>query len=689
MKLTNALNLNPSLLLLLLCASHLSRPARAATTLQILHSSDNESSFQDPNTLEEKVLFYSALTSGLKQLATNEGIPSMHATVGDHTLPGPFFQASAEVDEFGNQNGIGDIEIYNAFPLNANGMGNHEFDDGIDTFAFMLANANYPFLAVNLDFSAVTLADGTPPIVIGADAGPCADIAGQVAKSCYVTLEPGGVQVGLIGRAPAEFFNVIEDPVTTLPGLDFVGGRDNMTNLALESAVPQVLEQVDLLEAQGISIIVLLDHAQDFTSDPLSASSLRGVDIIAAAGATGFYAGIEDGPFNFLREGETGTAPYPVERTDSQDKKVLVINSDQLYRYIGQLLVTFNDSGEVESWDTRSGPIATTAAAVELLAEELNVGTLEADPVVAATLALLQATPSITNDFEAVATTAVPLNGLRADIRTRSTNLGDVVADSTLWGGNAYASDNDLPTIDIGYKNGGGIRDSITGPTIVRLTIGAALAFDNKLSLIELTAAQLIAAVENGVSRVQFADGRFPHIAGMTMEYDPTKPGVEGMASLNTPSRVKNLIVSKFDGSMDTVIADFVAQGDLSRIFTMATNSFLLTGGDGYVSFSAANTLGETDIGEQLIFENYIVDELGGEVDVEDPPLSPRVSVSYVAAIIGIVVGCCCCCFLLLANYASFFLTLFVCSYSFQWANGFSQLYPFAAAYFCTVISEL
>jgi len=139
--------------------------------LQIIHSSDNESSFQDPNTLEEKILNYSAVTRGLQQLARTECLPSLHITAGDHTIPGPFYQASEEV--FGEP-GIGDIVMYNAMRLRANGMGNHEFDGGIDEFAQMLARANYPFIAANLDFSAVTLAPGTPSIRIGRDGLPCA-----------------------------------------------------------------------------------------------------------------------------------------------------------------------------------------------------------------------------------------------------------------------------------------------------------------------------------------------------------------------------------------------------------------------------------------------------------------------------------------------------------------------------------
>ena len=108
-------------------------PAPSGRWLQILHSSDNESSFQDPNTLEEKVIFYSALVNGLqtqKDVCDDREFETIHVTVGDHTIPGPFYLASTEVPSFGAP-GVGDIRIYNAMGVAANGMGNHEFDGGI------------------------------------------------------------------------------------------------------------------------------------------------------------------------------------------------------------------------------------------------------------------------------------------------------------------------------------------------------------------------------------------------------------------------------------------------------------------------------------------------------------------------------------------------------------------------------
>ena len=592
--------------------------AQDTFTLQVIHSSDNESAFQDPNTLEARILNYAAIIEALRDLEDN----TVYLTAGDHTLPGPFYEAAEQVANLGAR-GLADIAFFNASGLTANGIGNHEFDGGLDDFARMLEASEYPFLAVNLDFSDAQVSEGVPAIEIGEDGASVTENAGKVAKSAYVDID--GERIGLIGRAPADFFNVINDPDTTMPGVDFVGGRDPEDNQPLVSAVGMVLEQVELLEAQGINKIILLDHAQDFTADPLSANVLRGIDIVVSAGSTGFMARPDaQGPFNLLREGDTSGQFYPTIRLDSEGNIMLVVNSDQLYRYVGRLVVDFDDAGRIVRVDPTSGPIATNEQAIIEL-ELLSGSEVTAPAAVRDTLGALQATPIIQEAFEVVGATNGTLVGARAQVRGRETNLGRLAADSTLWYTRRAFPDMQP---DVALKNGGGIRATIEGPNITRLVVDTALAFDNQISVVELTTDELIATMENAVSRVPAADGRFPQVAGMTLEYDPTREGISDATSLETPSRIRNLTVTRVDGSEDVVVSEYEAQGDPSRTFVLATNSFLLTGGDGYQSLSAAaeeRGAVTTEVGERQVLVDYINEELEGEVDLAEPLDNPRI----------------------------------------------------------------
>ncbi len=591
-------------------------------SLQILHSSDNESAFQDPNTLEPKILNYGAIVSGLRTIAPNDGANSIYVTAGDHTLPNPFFEASAEVEDLGAA-GLADIAFFNAMGLTANGTGNHEFDAGIDSFATMLAAADYPFLAVNLDFSAVELAEGTPAIEIGEDGQSVEDLAGKVAKSAFI--EVGGERIGLIGRAPADFFNVIEDPEETIPGLDFVGGRNAEDNQPLVSAVDQVAEQVALLEEQGINKIILLDHAQDFTGDPLTPDALSGIDVIVSAGSTGFFAAEEaNGPFNLLREGDSGTEVYPVVQEDADGNTVLVVNTEQLYRYIGHVIVEFDADGVIVGFDeATAGPVASTEEAIAALAEFSGAEVAVPEDVQSIYDGLV-ATDLLMEQLEVVGTTATELNGVRADVRGRETNLGKLAAESSLWWANNTFEDG----VDIALKNGGGIRATILGPNITVLTVGTALAFNNSMAVVEVSGDELLAIMENAVSRVPAADGRFPQLAGVYLEYDASVEGVSDAESLTETTRVVTLIVTMADGSEVVMVEEGAVVGDLEQTFTIVTNSFLLTGGDGYTALAAAaEARGSEDpgIGEREILISYITEALGGEVNIEDPTAEPNV----------------------------------------------------------------
>jgi len=383
-----------------------------------------------------------------------------------------------------------------------------------------------------------------------------------------------------------------------------------------------VLQQVELLERRRVKRIVLIDHAQDFTGDPLSTQFLRGIDIIVAAGTTGFMASpVPDGPFSLLRAEDTPEADYPTWRIDSEGSNVLVVNSDQQYRYVGNLIAEFNRHGEIVGADTRSGPIATSAAGVAAL--ELELGRdLAPDFWVEQTFAALRDTRLIQDAFAVVGDTVAPLNGQRADVRSRETNLGRLAADSSVW----FARGNGFPGTDMALKHGGGIRDSIAGPTIIRLSIQAALAFDNTLTVLEMTGAQVLAAMENAVSRVPALDGHFPQVAGVQMAYDASQAPREGLAELTVPSRVRDLTITRSDGTVVDLVVNGVADAAaLADTFVLATNSFTATGGDGFAAFAAATVLGATATGEQAILEDYIGDALGGSVDLPEPLADPRV----------------------------------------------------------------
>jgi|694.fasta_scaffold08504_2 predicted extracellular nuclease/phosphodiesterase/alkaline phosphatase D-like protein len=207
------------------------------------------------------------------------------------------------------------------------------------------------------------------------------------------------------------------------------------------------------------------------------------------------------------------------------------------------------------------------------------------------------------------------LNGNRnPGVRSEETNLGNLTADANL----AYARSID-PTVLVSLKNGGGIRNSIgqslvpTGsvdgkpdllPTaavfdalgnvvkpeggISRNDIANALSFNNGLSLVTVTHAELKALLEYGLA-AGINQGRFPQVGGLAFSYDLSRPAGE---------RIVNLAVKDDNGNdLAVVVRNGRLIGDPNRTIRMVTLDFLASGGDGY-PFSTLSSPNRVDITE-------------------------------------------------------------------------------------------
>lgn len=151
---------------------------------------------------------------------------------------------------------------------------------------------------------------------------------------------------------------------------------------------------------------------------------------------------------------------------------------------------------------------------------------------------------------------AVNLDGSRNQVRTRETNLGNLLADIMKERAGA----------DAAIVNGGEIRAGIRPGNITKRDVYAAIPFDNYLVAVKITGQQVREALENGVSIVETAGGRFPQVSGLTFTYRRRAPA---------GSRVQEI-----------TIAGQLLQAD--KEYVIATNDFLAAGGDGYHSFGAA-----------------------------------------------------------------------------------------------------
>ena len=445
-------------------------------------------------------------------------------------------------------------------------------DNGRGTYP----GAMFPYLASNLTFTSdVNLAGLVVP-----DGQEAILAAGSLAKSAVITVD--GNRVGVVGA--------------TTPALKSLTGTGGITVQPADSADVDALaviiqQEVDALVSQGINKVILLAHMQQIAVEQALATSLVDVDIIVAGGSNTILADAIDR----LRTGDTAADTYPLIFKSSKGEPLLLVNTDGDYRYLGRLVVHFDEQGSAlpESIDRYvSGAYAT----------DQHGGQGFAGRPIPEVTRVTRSLRSVLGDRGVVTLgkTSVYLAGNRRDVRTQETNLGNLTADANLWFARGIDSE-----VAVSLKNGGGIRDRVglelqppgtvdskdvvflppaANPDsgteegeISQYDLESVLRFNNGLAILPLTARQLFEIVEHAVGFEgvgEVAVGRFPQIAGMRFSFDPSAPSGE---------RVRSLAIVDGQGAVTVRV---VVEGNLvglpERQIKMVTLDFLANGSDGY-----------------------------------------------------------------------------------------------------------
>lgn len=560
-------------------------------TLQLLHLADVDGG---GTAAMSNVDNFSALTEYFRQQMPDNTVV---ASSGDNYIPGPIFQASqdermdAVVGVAGE--GRGETQIQNRMGIQVSAVGNHDLDTGPSGFAGIISpdgdypGAEYPYISANVDFTAD---DGTAGLVEegGQEAS---SIGGRIAPSTVITVD--GQRIGFVGAV-----------TPTLPQITSTGSLDvfpaNYTNDAagLQALADAIQPEIDALVDDGMNKIILLSHMQVLDVERGLARLLDGVDIIVGGGSNSLLADGDD----FIREGDTVDGDYPEILESVSGEPVLLVNTEADYKYLGRLVVDFDNQGRVitDSIDpAESGAWAAVPGIVdaELMAEPI-AGVVEVAEVIRSILGEL--------DGAAFGITEVFLDGRREFVRSRETNLGNLSADANLWYGQQMVRDDNPPIVSV--KNGGGIRAPIgqivspAGSTSVedlqllppagndfgkpeggisQLEIQTAFSFNNGLALVTMTAAELHDLVEEMIK------GNFTHTAGLRLEFDPSRPARsdgdtnQGSSGVTDGERVRKLEVevdpdaADESGRWDLIVENGNLQGDASRIFRVIALDFL------------------------------------------------------------------------------------------------------------------
>ncbi|WP_052667811.1 5'-nucleotidase C-terminal domain-containing protein [Nitriliruptor alkaliphilus] len=406
-----------------------------------------------------------------------------------------------------------DALVYTEGGFDAMTIGNHEFDFGPDFLAaFIEAADDIPFISANLDVS------GEPSLAALEDAG-------RIGASTM--LRTVGRDIAVVG-ATTELL-----PTISSPG-----------NVTVSDVLPAVQAEVDAARDAGADIVIVSSHLQDLDNEIELVPQLSGVDAVVGGGG-----------------GESLGDDYPLLVENADGDVIPVVTVPGNYSDIGRLVLEFDGDGSMS-----------IGAASELVPVPLE-GTRDAfisNNVEAPVAAYVEALAT-----NVIGTTEVPLDGIRDSVRTRETNLGNMLVDSLFYEADQVAG----VDVDLALQNGGGIRNDgvIPAGNITELDTFNVAAFTNFVAYAEVTGEDIADALEIAVAAQPNPAGANGQWSGIEFSFDASEP---------VGSRIVDAKITRGDADATNhvmlVIGGVLQPAAAAEVFTIASIDFLLDGGDGY-----------------------------------------------------------------------------------------------------------
>lgn len=486
--------------------------------------------------------------------------------------------------------GEADAALMNEVCFDVFALGNHEFDSSDQGLADFLG-----FLNSDPECDTATVAANVVPAV-GTPLNP----DGQILFDENVVIDyADGQQVGYVGIDIAGKTQNSSSPLDTTQFLD---------------EVETAQAQVDALTAAGVNKIVLVTHI-GLGNDLDLASQVTGVDVIVGGDSHTLLGDVRDLGLN------TG-GRYPQRTADAAGNPVCVVQAWQFSWVVGELNVNFDEDGVITSCEGQPHILLADSferrPAEDADREEL---TGEArDEVVA----FVEATPElsiVTPDPDAQATLdsfsgqveelqqqvigaatedlcleRIPGQGRSqiCDVSETAVNGGDIqqlVSDAFL--ARSFEA-------DIAIQNSGGVRIDIPEGDITIADVFELLPFANTIVNLEMTGAEIESVLEDAIANtLDGSTGAYPYGSGIRWDVDMTQPFGERF------SNIEVLV----DGAFVPL--------DPEATFTVATNSFVASGGDGYFTFEAVADDGrveDTLLEYAQIFIDYLEQDLEGTI---------------------------------------------------------------------------
>jgi len=288
-------------------------------TLIIIHTNDVHAHYEPFDSsggscdADEECWGGSARTAGMIDKIRGEGGNVLLVDAGDQ------FQGTLFFNQYKGQDAR---ELMNDIGYQVMTLGNHEFDSGPDVLTAFVEQVQFPIVSANLEIA--------PDMALAPLVKP------------WLVLEVGGEKVGVFGLITEELASL------SSPG----------PNIKTTNAVEAAKKAIAALEEQGVNKIIALTHI-GYLADQDLASKVDGIDVVVGGHSHTLLSNTD----------AAASGPYPTVVKSPNGQSVLVVTDGAYAKNLGDLQVTFDSAGIVQSWDGGPIPLDDNVAANSAIAE--------------------------------------------------------------------------------------------------------------------------------------------------------------------------------------------------------------------------------------------------------------------------------------------------------------------------------
>lgn len=311
-------------------------------------------------------------------------------------------------------------------------------------------------------------------------------------------------------------------------------------------------QAVDAARAEGADYVVLLSHVGE-TPQSMGFSSHRLVNAVKG--------------IDIVLDGHSHNVFEDAKATDPDGRQITVTQTGTQFANVGKLLIT--PDGRFITKLIKSSEIP-----------------YENEQVTATVDSVRRMVEAVTSEVVVRSDYRLVVSDKNAQwiVRSQETNAGDLVAD-------AYRH---AMKADIGFENGGGIRNDIAAGDITYGDIIGMLPYDNTLRRIMVSGEQLKEMLTRCTAHVPELDGNFPQCSGLRFTIHSRSHAVSDIEILQE------------DGSYMPL--------DLQRTYSVALTNYNHEGGGFCDCFKKCPVLYESTLRYYEALSDYIGQVLGGRL---------------------------------------------------------------------------